>query len=100
MITDTRGQGETDENMSGRLCERTLQLVKKDTETYSRVDKRVLGYERMVYLAVCEISDGILSRQVRRQVGYVELEELSGGTRPTVGKTGNSRRPKRVVRPI
>lgn len=45
--------------MSGRLCERTLQLVKKDTETYSRVDERVLGYEGMVYLSVCEISNGI-----------------------------------------
>lgn len=80
--------------MSGRLCERTLQLMKKDTDTYSRVGKRVLGYEGMVYLSVCEISNGILSRQV----GYVEL--FSGGTRRTVGKTGNSRRPKRVVRPI
>lgn len=70
--------------------------MKKDTETYSRVDKRVLGYEGMVYLS--EISNGILSRQVKRQVGYVEL--FSGGTRRTFGKTGNSRRPKRVVRPI
>lgn len=57
------------------MCERTLQLVKKDTETYSRVDERVLGYEGMVYLSVCEISNGILSRQV----GFVEL--FSGGTR-------------------
>lgn len=57
--------------------------MKKDTETYSRVDKRVLGYEGMVYLSVCEISNGILSRQVGRQVGFVEL--FSGGTRRTVG---------------
>lgn len=69
--------------------------MKEDTD---KVEKRVLGYEGMVYLSVCEISDGILSRQVRRQVGYVEL--FSGGTRATVGKTGNSSRPKKVLGPI